>query len=396
MNAASKEQVIRAQAAIDWSSNRSPILARVTSMVAASGRLHGRRIAVVTHLEPKAAAFICRMAETGAKVLVSGSNPHTTRASVVQALRDRDHQVFASGEATMDAFEADMRDIRRATPDIILDDGAELTTRLVREGGTPTLMGVSEQTTTGVTRLRELEVRGLLSFPALAGNDAASKRLFDNRHATGQGFVHAFMGLTNLTLLGKGVLVFGYGPVGRGVAQYARSFGARVSVVEIDPLRGLEAHVDGFQVVSGEAGLPATDVLVTATGRAAVVGRRDFPLLKHGAILCNVGHAGGEIDVKGLEDTAHSRRTVRPHVTAYTMPNEREVYVLTSGELVNIAGAEGHPIEIMDLSFSVQMLGAYHLAAGSLESGMHSLPPELDALVAREALTELGIELGHV
>lgn len=298
--------------------------------------------------------------------------------------------MHAAHGASPDEFEADLLAAADAEPDVVVDDGAELTSRILehRPEVAAGLRGVTEETTTGVARLRALEAAGRLSFPAVAANDAACKHLYDNRYGTGQTTVEAILRLTNLLAAGKVFCVVGYGWVGRGVARYAAGNGARVTVIEIDPVKALEAYMDGHRV-AGTEGLADADVVVTATGGVGVLGRDTLALLKDGAVLANAGHDDREIDVAALG----SGEEVRPGVTRHELGGGRAVYLLVQGRLVNIAGADGHPVEIMDLSFSVQALAAHLLASTQLPPGVQPFPEELDREIARTKLASLGITL---
>jgi len=276
----------------------------------------------------------------------------------------------------------------------VIDDGAELTRRLAqhRPEAYERLLGVSEETTTGVARLRALEAEERLPFPAVAANDARCKHMFDNPYGTGQTALTAVLALTNVLAAGREFCIVGYGWVGKGLARAAAGLGARVTVVEIDPVRALTAHMDGHRVASLAQALPDADVVITATGLTEAVPAEAFELLKSGVVLANAGHHDREIDVPALEAAAESSVDARPGVRTYVLGGRR-LHVLVEGALVNIAGLDGNPIEIMDLSFSVQALSVHHLASASLPPGVHDFPAELDDLIARTKLQTLGIEL---
>ena len=276
----------------------------------------------------------------------------------------------------------------------MIDDGAELTRRLAEHRADlyAQLQGVSEETTTGVARLRALEAAGLLPFPAVAANDAKCKHLFDNPYGTGQSTLTAILALTNVLAAGREFCIVGYGHVGRGLARSADGLGGRVTVVELDPVRALTAHMDGFRVAALCDALPDADVVITATGLTQVVAEADFDRLKDGAILANAGHHDREIDVPALAAAADEIIEARANVKTYRLGGRR-IHALVEGALVNIAGLDGNPIEIMDLSFSVQALSIHRLAAGGVPAGVSAFPAELDDLIARTKLRTLGIEL---
>jgi adenosylhomocysteinase len=376
---------------IRWVVRHSPVLNRLARERLADGALRGRRVAVVVHLEAKTAYLATLLAEAGADVVAAGSNPGSTRDEICAALVARGIEVHATHGASADEFEADLMAVAETAPEIVVDDGAELTARIVerRPELVPGLAGVTEETTTGVQRLKAMEAAGRLTFPAVAANDARCKHLFDNRYGTGQSTLAAVLRLTNLSAAGKTVCVIGYGWVGKGLARYAEGLGARVLVVEVDPVAALEAYMDGHAVMRLEDALPQAEFVLTATGGIDALAGEALADLTDGAILANAGHHDREIDVEALGPGEE----VRPGVTRHELPHGGSVFLLVDGRLVNIAGAEGHPVEIMDLSFSVQALAAHLLARGDLEPGLHRLPAELDREIARTKLATLGIEL---
>ncbi|HKP09722.1 MAG TPA: adenosylhomocysteinase [Gaiella sp.] len=378
---------------IRWVERHSPVLNRLARERLADGALRGRRVAVVVHLEAKTAYLALLLAEAGAEVVVSGSNPGSTQDAICAALVARGLEVHARHGASRDEFDADLLAVADTAPEIVVDDGCELTARIVEHrpdllGG---LRGVTEETTTGVARLRAMEAAGRLTFPAIAANDARCKHLFDNRYGTGQSTLAAIDRLTNLTFAGREFCIVGYGWVGKGLARYANGEGGRVTVVEVDPVAALEAHMDGHRVARLEDALPDADVLITATGAIDAVPRKALPLLKDGAVLANGGHHEREIAIDGLGPGDE----VRPGVAEHVLDDGRRVYVLVEGRQTNVAGGDGHPVEIMDLSFSVQALAAHRLAQGGLEPGLQPFPAALDAEIARTKLATLGIELGE-
>jgi adenosylhomocysteinase len=378
---------------IRWVERHSPVLNRLARERLADGALRGRRVSVVVHLEAKTAYLALLLAEAGAEVVVSGSNPGSTQDAICAALVARGLEVHARHGASRDEFDADLLAVADTAPEIVVDDGCELTARIVEHrpdllGG---LRGVTEETTTGVARLRAMEAAGRVTFPAIAANDARCKHLFDNRYGTGQSTLAAIDRLTNLTFAGREFCIVGYGWVGKGLARYANGEGGRVTVVEVDPVAALEAHMDGHRVARLEDALPDADVLITATGAIDAVPRKALPLLKDGAVLANGGHHEREIAIDGLGPGDE----VRPGVAEHVLDDGRRVYVLAEGRQTNVAGGDGHPVEIMDLSFSVQALAAHLLARGGLEPGLQSFPAALDAEIARTKLATLGIELGE-
>ncbi len=378
---------------IAWVARHSPVLNRLARERLADGALRGRRVAVVVHLEAKTAYLATLLADAGAHVVASGSNPGSTQDAICAALVARGIEVHAHGGASPEQFDADLLAVADTGPELVVDDGAELTARIVehRPELAARLAGVTEETTTGVARLRALDAAGRLTFPAVLANDARCKHLFDNRYGTGQSTLAAIDRLTNLNFAGREFCIVGYGWVGKGLARYAHGLGGRISVVEVDPIAALEAHMDGHRVAALEDALPDADVVIAATGAIDAVPAEAIPLLKDGVVLANGGHHEREIALDALEPGEEAR----PGVEARGIPGGGTAYVLADGRQTNVAGGDGHPVEIMDLSFSVQALAVHLLAHGGLEPGLHRFPAELDAEIARTKLATLGIELGE-
>ncbi|HLK46041.1 MAG TPA: adenosylhomocysteinase, partial [Acidimicrobiales bacterium] len=327
-------------------------------------------------------------------VVAAGSNPLSTQDEVCAALVERGVEVFARHGVSHDEFTADLLAVAETGPELVIDDGLELTRRMAehRPDHFAALAGVSEETTTGVARLRALDAEGLLRFPAVAANDARCKHLFDNPYGTGQTALTALLALTNILAAGRAFCIVGYGYVGKGLARAADGLGGRVTVVELDPVRALTAHMDGFRVAPLAEALPDADVVITATGLTQAIAAESFGLLKDGVVLANAGHHDREIDVPALAAAADDVVDARTNVRTYVL-GDRRAHVLVDGALVNIAGLDGNPIEIMDLSFSVQALSIHRLAAGGVPAGLNRFPDELDDLIARTKLRTLGIEL---
>ncbi len=370
-----------------------PVLARLRDRLG-DGALRGRRLAVVVHLEAKTACLVLALQEAGATVVAAGSNPLSTQDAVVAALAERGVEVHARHGVSQEEFTADLLRVAESGAELVIDDGLELTRRMAehRPDLYAQLRGVSEETTTGVARLRALEAEGLLGFPAVAANDARCKHLFDNVYGTGQTTLTAILALTNVLAAGRAFCIVGYGWVGRGLAKAAHGLGGRITVVEIDPVRALTAHMDGHNVAPLARALEDADVVITATGLVEALDASSFPHLQDGVLLANAGHHDREIDVPSLAAQADETIEARANVTTYVL-GDRRVHVLAGGALVNIAGLDGNPIEIMDLSFSVQALSIHALASGALPVGLNDFPAGLDNLIARTKLEALGIEL---
>jgi adenosylhomocysteinase len=379
---------------IEWARQHMPVLHRLLEERLSDGALEGRKLAVVVHLEAKTACLVLALQEAGAQVVAAGSNPLSTQDAVCAALVERGVEVHARHGVSPAEFTADLLAVAETGPELVIDDGLELTRRTAehRPDLYERLQGVSEETTTGVARLRALEAEGRLPFPAIAANDAKCKHMFDNPYGTGQTTLTALLALTNVLAAGREFCIVGYGWVGKGLARAADGLGGRVTVVELDPVRALTAHMDGYRVASLRDALPDADVVITATGLIEAIGADALPSLKNGALLANAGHHDREIDVPALAAQADEVIDARPKVKTYVL-GERRVHVLVDGALVNIAGLDGNPIEIMDLSFSVQALSAHLLASGGVPVGLNRFPDELDDLIARTKLATLGIEL---
>jgi adenosylhomocysteinase len=378
---------------IEWARQHMPVLAALRDRLG-DGALEGRKVAVVVHLEAKTACLVLALQEAGAQVVAAGSNPLSTQDAVCAALVERGVEVHARHGVSQSEFTADLLAVAETGPELVIDDGLELTRRTAehRPDLYARLQGVSEETTTGVARLRALEAEGRLPFPAIAANDAKCKHMFDNPYGTGQTTLTALLALTNVLAAGREFCIVGYGWVGKGLARAADGLGGRVTVVELDPVRALTAHMDGYRVASLANALPDADVVLTATGLIEAIGADAFQYLKDGALLANAGHHDREIDVPALAAEADEVIDARPKVKTYVL-GARRVHVLVDGALVNIAGLDGNPIEIMDLSFSVQALSAHLLASGGVPVGLNRFPDELDDLIARTKLATLGIEL---
>jgi adenosylhomocysteinase len=381
---------------IDWVAQHAPVLNEISGQQLADGSLRGRKIAMTIHLEAKTAYLAILLSEAGAEVTVSGSNPLSTQDDVCAALAERGVRVFATHDPTDEDFERYLHQTLETRPDLIVDDGAELVGRLIEHHPdlVGNVIGASEETTTGVMKLKAMTAEGVLPFPVLAANDARMKHLFDNRYGTGHSSIVALLSNTNLFLSGKAVVVMGFGWVSRGLAKYADGMGARVIVCEPDPVKLLEAYSEGYEAMNSLNAAEIGDVFLTGTGNLKVLGTEHFARMKDGALLANAGHYDHEFDLASLREEAVESREVRRNVTEYELPDGRRLHVLARGRLVNIAAADGHPVEIMDLTFAVQALAAHHLAnhAGEIAPGIQPIPEEIDDLVARTKLASLGVE----
>jgi adenosylhomocysteinase len=381
---------------IDWVAQHAPVLNAIFEERLSDGSLDGRKIAMTIHLEAKTAYLAILLSEAGAEVTVSGSNPLSTQDDVCAALAERGVRVFATHDPSEDEFEGFLLRTIETRPEIIIDDGAELVSRMIlhRPDLLEGVIGASEETTTGILKLRAMDTEKALTFPVLAANDARMKHLFDNRYGTGHSSIVSLLSNTNLFLSGKTVVVMGFGWVGRGLAKYAKGMGARVVVCEPEPVKLLEAYAEGYEAMNSLAAAEIGDVFITGTGNLKVLGSEHFARMKDGVLLANAGHYDHEFDLAALAREAVAVREARRNVTEYEMEDGRRFHVLARGRLVNIAAADGHPVEIMDLTFAVQALAAHLLAnhAPEMTPGLHTIPDEIDNYVARTKLATLGVE----
>jgi adenosylhomocysteinase len=381
---------------IDWVAQHAPVLNAIFEERLSDGSLNGRKIAMTIHLEAKTAYLAILLSEAGAEVTVSGSNPLSTQDDVCAALAERGVRVFATHDPSEDEFEEFLLRTIETGPEIIIDDGAELVSRMIlhRPDLLEGVIGASEETTTGILKLRAMDTEQALTFPVLAANDARMKHLFDNRYGTGHSSIVSLLSNTNLFLSGKTVVVMGFGWVGRGLAKYAKGMGARVVVCEPEPVKLLEAYAEGYEAMNSLAAAEIGDVFITGTGNLKVLGSEHFARMKDGVLLANAGHYDHEFDLAALAREAVAVREARRNVTEYEMEDGRRFHVIARGRLVNIAAADGHPVEIMDLTFAVQALAAHLLAnhASQMTPGLHTIPDEIDEYVARTKLATLGVE----
>ena len=384
------------QRKIDWVAQHAPVLNAIFRERLSDGSLDGRRVAMTIHLEAKTAYLAILLSEAGADVTVSGSNPLSTQDDVCAALAERGVRVFATHDPSEEDFEGYLLQTIETAPDLVIDDGAELVSRMIlqRPNLLESVIGASEETTTGILKLKAMDAEKALSFPVLAANDARMKHLFDNRYGTGHSSIVSLLSNTNLFLSGKTVVVMGFGWVGRGLAKYAKGMGARVVVCEPEPVKLLEAYAEGYEAMNSLEAAEIGEVFVTGTGNLKVLRSEHFARMKDGVLLANAGHYDHEFDLAALAEEAVAVREVRRNVTEYEMEDGRRFHVLARGRLVNIAAADGHPVEIMDLTFAVQALAAHHLAnhASEMTPGLHAIPDEIDEYVARTKLATLGVE----
>ena len=376
-----------------------PVLRSIGERFAAERPLEGVAVGACLHVTSETANLVRALRAGGAAIALCAPNPLSTQDDVAAALvADGDAEVHAVNGEDMDAWAAHVAAVVASGPQVTLDDGADLVTAIHAVPDLlPELLGGTEETTTGLVRLRALEAGGTLACPVIAVNEAFTERAFNDRHGTGQSALDGIVRATNLLIAGRTIVVLGYGWTGQGVALRAKGLGAQVVVCEVDPLRALEARMDGFEVMPALKAAERGDIFVTVTGARDVLCRPHFERMKDGAVLANAGHFDVEIDVRGLAEAAESHRVVRPLVDQYVVGGRR-LNLLAHGRLVNLSAAEGHPAAVMDVSFALQALSAEHLvrSAGKLARRVHQVPAGLEREVARLKLDSLGVEIDEL
>ncbi len=379
---------------IRWAEQYMPVLKTIRERFTQEKPLKGMVIGMALHVEAKTAVLVRTLAAGGAEVHITGCNPLSTQDDVASALNSGMVRCYAKRGCSNEEYYAGIDAVLDAKPSITIDDGMDLIHHLhtERRDILPLVIGGCEETTTGIHRLKAMEKDGKLEFPVIAVNDTPMKHFFDNVHGTGESSLTAIMATTNILIAGKVIVVAGYGYCGRGLATKARSLGARVIVTEIDPRRALQAHFDGFDVMTIQEAAGIGELFITTTGNIGILKKEEFALMRHGAILCNAGHFNVEIDVEWLENNADSVSR-RDGIDTYTF-GDRVIHVLAEGRLVNLAVPKGmgHPIEVMDLSFAVQALSTEYMAqkGAHLAPGVHDVPTEMDEEIARIKLASLG------
>lgn len=385
------------QKKIDWVANHMPVLNMLRQKFEQDQPFAGKRVIVCLHLEAKTAYLAKTIQAGGAEVAVVASNPLSTQDDVVAALVQSGIRAYAWHGATDEEYHRHIHQALDFQPDYIIDDGGDLVSTIHRERREllTKVKGGAEETTTGILRLKAMDKNNELRFPMIAVNDADCKYLFDNRYGTGQSVWDGIMRTTNLVVAGKTVVVAGYGWCGKGVALRAKGLGARVIVCEVNPIKANEAWMDGFEVMPMIEAAEYGDVFITVTGNKNIITALHFPNMKSGAILCNAGHFDVEVNKVELAEMAISRRDVRPNIEEYQMSDGRKVYLLAEGRLVNLAAGDGHPAEVMDMTFALQALSLRYLAEHVSELGDHvyPVPSEIDQKVANLRLQSLGLHI---
>ena len=386
---------------IEWANQSMQVLQIIRKEFIKNQPLKGIRVSACLHVTAETANLMIALRDGGADVALCASNPLSTQDDVAASLvRDYNIPTFAIKGEDNDSYYSHIMAALDHKPQITMDDGADLVSVLhtKRTAELANVIGGTEETTTGVIRLRAMAKEGMLKFPIIAVNDADTKHLFDNRYGTGQSTIDGIIRATNFLLAGSKFVVAGYGWCGRGLASRARGAGAEVIVTEIDPTKALEAVMDGFRVMSMEEAARIVDVFCTVTGNKNVLARQHFELMKDGAIISNSGHFNVEIDIPSLEKLSSSKRTTRNFVDEYTMKDGRRINLLGEGRLINLAAAEGHPASVMDMSFADQALSCEYVVKNhaSLENKVYTVPVDLDKRVAKLKLESLGIKIDRL
>ena len=381
---------------LEWASKHMPVLTQIKERLSEEKPLKDSTLGACLHVTKETGVLVETFLAAGAKVALCGSNPLSTQDDVAAALVKKGANVFAWRGQTTDEYYWCVERVLDFTPSMTLDDGADLVGTLhgKRKQSLPKVKGGTEETTTGVLRLRAMEEKGALKYPIIAVNDAYTKYLFDNRYGTGQSTLDGILRATNILLAGKNFVVCGYGWCGKGIAMRAQGMGASVVVTEVNPLRALEATMDGFRVMPIAEAATIGDIFVTATGDTSIIRKEHMQKMRDGAILANSGHFNVEVNQKDLAHISSKKRNVRPNLDEYTLKGGQKLYLLAEGRLVNLAAAEGHPSEVMDMSFANQALCVEYIAKNArMEPKVHQVPKEIDENVARLKLGAMHIKI---
>ncbi len=385
---------------IEWASREMPVLKLIRDRFAVEKPLQGIRVSGCLHITSETGNLALTLQAGGADLVLCASNPLSTQDDVAAALVEYGIPTYSiKGEDDKTYYKHITAALEHA-PQLTIDDGADLVTQLhtKRSDLIKNIIGGTEETTTGVIRLRSMEKGGVLKYPIIAVNDALTKHFFDNRYGTGQSTLDGITRATNILWAGKKVVVAGYGWCGRGVAMRAKGMGSHIIVTEVDPLKALEAVMDGYQVMPMAEAARIGDIFITVTGDINVIDRDDFEVMKDGAILANSGHFNVEINIPALGQMAVNKRTIRPYVDEYTLSNGRRIHILGEGRLINLAAAEGHPASVMDMSFANQSLCLEYLFKnkGTIESRVYPVPEAIDKEIARLKLKSMGIDIDNL
>lgn len=394
----SDDLLVKGVRRLEWAETHMRVLAEIRRRLVEEKVLKGVKIGMALHVEAKTGMLAVTLAKAGAKVRLASCNPLSTDDSVALALKDRyGIETYAKKWESTEEYYSNLNSVLDLNPDYVIDDGADLITMLhtERTHQLKDVKGGNEETTTGVIRLRSMAKEGKLKFPVISVNDAHMKYLFDNRYGTGQSTFDGFMNATNLLVAGKRLVVAGYGWCGKGIAMRAKGLGASIIVTEVDPIRAIEAKMDGFEVMPMLEAVRLADIIISATGCKDIIRLEHLKAMKDGCVMGNSGHFDNEISKRALEEYAGAPKKVREFVDEYSLPGGRKAYLLSEGRLMNLAAGQGHPVEIMDMSFSIQALAMEYLVKHhqELRPQVYELPKELDHMVARIKLKTMGVEI---
>ncbi|MEO0130488.1 MAG: adenosylhomocysteinase [candidate division WOR-3 bacterium] len=386
---------------IEWAERFMPVLRLIRGRFLKEKPLKGVKISACLHITTETANLLLTLKKGGAIIRVCASNPLSTQDEVAAAIvKEMEIPVFAIKNEDRKTYYTHIHQVLEQKPDITIDDGADLVSTLHKEknGFIEKVIGGTEETTTGVVRLKNMEREGVLKYPIIAVNDSYTKYLFDNRYGTGQSTIDGILRATNFLFSGSTVVICGYGWCGRGVAMRAKGMGAKVIICEVDPIKALEAKMDGYEVMKLDEVSKIGDLFITATGNVNVISKKHFLLMKDGAILCNAGHFDVEIDKKGLREVSIKKRKIREFCEEYLLKNKKKIYLLAEGRLVNLSSAEGHPAMVMDMSFANQALACEYLVKNhnKLEKRVYKLPIEIDKEIAYLKLKSMGIKIDRL
>lgn len=377
----------------EWAGAEMQTLAKIKERFEKEKPLLGKNIACCMHVTSETANLMLTLKAAGAKIALAASNPLTTQDNVAAYLVSEGIDVYAIRGDSTDNYDENLKSVLKIRPNFVMDDGGDLTIMVHKDPELlKNVLGGAEETTTGVIRLENMAKEGALKYPVVAVNDSATKQMFDNRYGTGQSSIDGILRATNVLIAGKTFVVGGYGWCGKGVSMRAKGLGANVVVTEVDPVKALEATMEGFRVMPMKEAAKIGDIFVTVTGGKHIIDTNHIKLMKDKVILANSGHFDLEIDVKGLKAMASSNRNIRPNLDEYVVDGKR-VYLLAQGRLVNSGAAEGHPAAVMDMSFADQALACEYILNNKLSPGVHRLPESIDQQVAREKLKSMGVEL---
>ena len=380
---------------IEWAEAHMPVLMSIRGDFAKKKPLKGVKVGFALHVTKETAVLVETLIAGGAKVSITGCNPLSTQDDVAAALAAAGVDVYAWRGETTEEYYANINKVLDHKLNITIDDGADLISMIhtKRPELLKSVKGGCEETTTGIIRLRAMEADGALKYPVMATNDADTKHMFDNHYGTGQSTIDGILRATSILFAGKVVVVAGYGWCGRGVAARAKGMGSQVIVTEVDPILALRAAMDGCMIMKMDDAACMGDIFITVTGDRDIITKKHFAKMKSGTIVCNSGHFNVEIDIPALESLSKSKKTIRNNVEKYELKDGRHIYLLAEGRLVNLAAAEGHPSEVMDMSFANQAMACKYINEHDLKAGVHKIPSEIDEMVAKMKLATMGVSI---